>query len=177
MVYVWEPEPPDGEEPVEWLLLTNEPIATEQDLLAVVDAYRARWEIEEYINVLKTGCAYETRQLETYERLCKMLMVFVPIAWHLLAMRRVAREKADADAAAETVLDVTSLEVLCSQPRCRLAAGATAQQALWAIAALGGHLRHNGEPGWLTLRRGYRELLTLHAGWEAAKKASERSDE
>ena len=25
---------------------------------------------------------------------------------------------------------------------------------LLAVAALGGHLKHNGEPGWITLRRG-----------------------
>jgi hypothetical protein len=80
IVYVVEPEPPEGQAPVEWLLLTSEPIATEQDLLTVVDAYCARREIEAYIKALKTGCAYETRQLETYERLRNALAVFVPIA-------------------------------------------------------------------------------------------------
>jgi hypothetical protein len=92
-------------------------------------------------------------------------------------MRRVARTEPAADEPAEAVLDATSLVVLRRQPRCRLMPGATSQQALWAIAALGGHLRHNGEPGWLTLSRGYRDLLTLRAGWEAAQKSSERSDE
>jgi hypothetical protein len=40
---------------------------------------------------------------------------------------------------------------------------------LLAVAALGGHIKWNGEPGWQTLGNGYRELVTLTAGWEAAK--------
>ncbi len=37
-----------------------------------------------------------------------------------------------------------------------------------AIAQMGGHLKQNGEPGWLTLGRGWFELLGLEEGWRAA---------
>lgn len=43
------------------------------------------------------------------------------------------------------------------------------KQVLLAIAAIGGHIKYNGDPGWLTLSRGYTHLLLLTAGWQAAK--------
>ena len=69
VVHVWELNPPADVEPVEWHLLTTEPIDTEEEILQVVDYYRCRWLIEEYFKALKTGCAYEKRQLESYETL------------------------------------------------------------------------------------------------------------
>src|SRR5262249_25255988 len=47
VVRVWESEPPAEQPPVEWLLYTSEPIDTPDDVLRVVDWYRARWTIEE----------------------------------------------------------------------------------------------------------------------------------
>jgi hypothetical protein len=41
----------------------------------------------------------------------------------------------------------------------------TVREAMFAIAGLGGHFKRNGEPGWLTLARGFRELLVMEAGW------------
>jgi hypothetical protein len=38
-----------------------------------------------------------------------------------------------------------------------------------AIAKLGGHLKRNGDPGWITLGRGYERLLILEEGWKLAK--------
>jgi hypothetical protein len=40
---VWELEPPAGESPVEWILITTEPLETDEQILRVVDWYRARW--------------------------------------------------------------------------------------------------------------------------------------
>jgi hypothetical protein len=49
---------------------------------------------------------------------------------------------------------------------------ATARDAMLAVAALGGHLKSNGDPGWLVLGRGLNDLLAL--GWRAREAA--RSD-
>ena len=35
---------------------------------------------------------------------------------------------------------------------------------------MGGHIRNNGDPGWLTLGRGFEELLVLEAGFQIAQK-------
>jgi hypothetical protein len=44
-----------------------------------------------------------------------------------------------------------------------------------AVAALGGHLKSNGDPGWLVLGRGMHDLLLLELGWRAREEA--RSDQ
>jgi hypothetical protein len=167
VVRVWEPTPPPGEEPVEWVLLTNDPIDTVEQILKIVDRYRARWTIEEYFKALKTGCAYESRQLADYDSLANALAVFAPIACTLLDLRSEARRTPDAPA--ELVLTKSQLDVLRVMGRMPLPEAPTQRQALLAVAALGGHIKWNGEPGWQTLGTGYRELLTLTAGWEAAK--------
>jgi hypothetical protein len=48
IVYAWEPAPPEGEEPVDWLLFTTEQVDDVSALHAIVDLYQARWLIEEY---------------------------------------------------------------------------------------------------------------------------------
>ena len=165
VVRVWEAEPPPGEPPVEWTLYTSEPIGTKQQLLRVVDIYRARWMIEEYFKALKTGCSLERRQLESYDALSRALALFVPIAWRLLLARGIAR--AQPDSAASTVLTRTELTVL--QHRQGLdAPPQTAEDALNAVASLGGHLKRNGPPGWMTIGRGMEMLYLLVAGWKLA---------
>jgi hypothetical protein len=99
VVRVWEADPPPGEKPVEWVLFSSDPIDTEAQILEIVDRYRARWTIEEYFKALKTGCIYESRQLEDYESLANLLAVFAPIACTLLHLRSEARRNPDAPAA------------------------------------------------------------------------------
>jgi hypothetical protein len=167
VVRVWEHAPPAGEQPVEWVLLTTDPIATEEQILKIVDRYRARWTIEEYFKALKTGCAYESRQLEDHWSLANALAVFAPIACTLLDLRSEARRMPDAPA--HLILSKSQLEVLRALGRMPLPEEPTQRDALLAVAALGGHIKWNGDPGWLTLARGYADLLMLTAGWEAAK--------
>jgi len=91
VVRVWEIETPEGESPVEWVLVTSEPVDTEEQVLQVVDWYRARWTIEEFFKALKTGCAYEKRQIEDLHGLRNVLALSAPIAWHLLLPQGAAR--------------------------------------------------------------------------------------
>lgn len=165
VVRVWEPEPPDGQEPVEWLLYTSEPIDTPEQVLRVVDWYRARWAIEEYFKALKTGCALEQRQLGDLHALSNALALLAPIAWRLLLLKTEARTRPTAPAT--EVLDDVEIEVLRAAVvgRRRLPEEPTILDAMLSIASLGGHLKHNGLPGWQTLARGFRTLRTLTEGW------------
>jgi hypothetical protein len=167
VVRVWEPTPPPGEKPVEWVLFTTDPIDNEEQILQIVDRYRARWVIEEYFKALKTGCAYESRQLADYESLTNALALFAPIACTLLDLRSEARRAPDSSA--DVVLTRSQIEVLRVLGRVKLPDAPTTRDVLLAVAALGGHIKWNGDPGWLTLSRGYADLLMLTAGWEAAK--------
>lgn len=167
VVRVWEPDPPAGEEPIEWLLLTTEPIDSPDALLRAVDRYRARWTIEEYFKAIKTGCAFSERQLGDYEGLVNAFAVFAPIACRLLALR--AHAQHDPDAPATRVLDPVEIDVLRALGRKPLPPTPSARDVLLAVAALGGHIKWSGEPGWLTISRGFTELLTLTRAWRAAK--------
>ena len=164
VVRVWESAPPEGEAPVEWLLYTSEPIDTPEQILCIVDWYRARWTIEEYFKALKTGCSLEKRQLGDLHALSNALALFIPIAWRLLLLKSEARERPDAPAS--SVLGEDELAVLRAAGRLRLPPTPTVQDAMLAVAALGGHLKHNGPPGWQTLAFGYLRLRTLTEGWQ-----------
>jgi len=168
VVQVFEPEPPEGAEPISWTLVTTEPIGTLPEMTDIVDAYCGRWLIEEFFKAIKTGCAYEKRQLESIDALLKALMIFIPIAWHLLALRTLARASADVPASC-LFSDAQLLLLQSASTRVALKPGASVQQVMLAIAGLGGHIKNNGPPGWLILARGYRELLTLEHGLRIAQ--------
>ena len=167
LVRVWEPDSPAGEEPIEWLLLTTDPVDSPDALMRIVDRYRARWAIEEYFKALKTGCAYSERQLGDYEGLVNALAVFAPIACRLLALRSDAQHAPDAPA--KRVLEPDEIEVLRALGRTKLSPNPSARDVLLAVAALGGHIKWSGEPGWLTIARGFTKLQTLTEGWRLAR--------
>lgn len=168
LVFVREPNPPQGVEPVEWRLWTTEPIDTPEQVLRVVDIYVRRWLIEEYIKALKTGCRVQERELETREGLTKLLGLMAPVAWHMVRLREWTREAPQARAA--ELLPPGFLEVLQQVAvRYPLPPNPTVEQALVSIAGVGGHLKRNGPPGFITLAKGYQELLLLTRGYELAR--------
>ena len=150
---------------MEWLLLTTEPITTAKDIALVIDRYCARWTIEEYFKALKMGCSYEARQLESYEGLVRALSLFAVNAWRLLSLRFAAHHAPRAPATDVATDD--DIEVLTK--RKLLKEGATIVDLLDAIAAIGGHLKHNGPPGWQTLWRGWQQLREVVRGWALAR--------
>jgi hypothetical protein len=174
VVFVEELDAPEGEVPISWVLLTSESVATPAEVEAIVDQYRARWTIEEFFKAIKTGCAFEERQLESFGTLTNALALFVPIAWQMLLLRW--KSRANPDDPAETVLDAVEIAVLQHfQPKKMPQKSPTVRDALFAVAGLGGHLKNNGWPGWLTLSRGFETLLIHAAGWRAAL-ASTKTD-
>ena len=170
VVFGWEAQPPPGETPVEWWLVTTEPIDTIEHVLQIVEWYRTRWLIEEFFKCLKTGCAYEQRQLESLDTLLVALALLAPIAWQLLLMRHLARELPETRAT--VALTGRQLAILRTTPAgAPLVATPSLRDALLVVARLGGHLRQNGEPGWLVLARGMQKLRDMEAGWAAAERA------
>jgi Transposase DNA-binding/Transposase DDE domain len=164
MVHVVELETPEGAQPVDWKLYTTEEIATPEQALAVVDYYRRRWVIEEYFKALKTGCAYEKRQLENRRALLNALAMLAPIACRLLELRHQGRAEAPVK---PTALTSQQIQVLRSVLRKKLPDAPTAREVMLAVAGLGGHLKRNGDPGWQSLGHGLLKLLSYEVGWEA----------
>jgi hypothetical protein len=162
VVHVWEPNPPVGQPPVEWTLLTTLPTTTETEIAFVIDVYRRRWLVEELFKALKTGCQFEKLQLESAAALLNAFAVMLPVAVGLLALRDVARTRPDAKAS--DVLTDLQIKILHVHEHTRKMPLETARDAMLAVGRLGGHIKNNGDPGWLVLGRGYEDLLALEAG-------------
>ena len=172
VVQVFEPAPPDGEAPIVWTLLTSEPVDDVATATEIVDHYRARWRIEEYFRALKQGCAVEKRQLESYDAMLNALAIFMPIAWRLLLLRSLARDDSPLPAAAVFDADeIAVVRALTEHKRCyALPAEPTIRDLMLAVASIGGHIRNNGEPGWIVLGRGFDDVLKACIGWRAARR-------
>jgi hypothetical protein len=169
-VHVFEPHPPHGEAPIEWMLFTSDPVETVDDATAVVDHYRARWVIEDYFKALKTGCAFEKRQLTTFDGLVRALAIFIPMAWRLLVLRYLGR--AASPLPVTRYVDAEQLHLLrklLDRRRYHLPPRPTIREVMLGIAALGGHITNNGAPGWLVLGRGLTRLLDAEVGWRLAR--------
>jgi hypothetical protein len=91
VVLVSEVNPPPGDEPVEWLLLTSLPIDNMEQVRQVVDDYCVRWMIEVFFRVLKSGCHVEQRLFEYMDRLLTCLGLYVIVAWRTLYVCRLGR--------------------------------------------------------------------------------------
>ena len=130
--------------------------------------------IEEYFKALKTGCRYEARQLEQLQTFSTALGLFIPIAWQLLLIRSYARIPHVPANAVITDSRLHVLRVLCAKHDHQIPRTPTARDIMRAVALLGGHIRQNGEPGWIVLWRGYETLLDAEYVIEAAKEYSKR---
>jgi hypothetical protein len=173
VVHVYEFDAPANVEPVEWFLFTTEAVGTRDEVLAVVDIYRRRWVIEEYFRAVKTGCGYEQRQLETRQAWMIALAITLPLAWRLLNLRSAARRTPSAPATEE--LSTTEIEVLRHLRPGHLSAHPTVRQATLLVAELGGHIKNNGEPGWLVLQRGLSKLQGLAEGVELGRQMGQQA--
>lgn len=161
VVRVWETHPPQGQEPLEWMVLTTVPVLCPADAWEVVQWYRWRWMLEDFHKALKTGCRIEQRSLQSVKALWNMLAVLTPIAVRLLLIRQAAQQ-AEETPALEVVSQEVIRVVISLDKRHRTIS--TAKELWHAIARLGGYLDRScdGPPGWQTLWKGWmRVMFTL----------------
>lgn len=95
VVLVEEVNGPGDDTDVCWLLLTTLPIETVADVLQVIAHYRARWSIETFFRMLKSGCTVEEIGLETKARLLNALTMYNIIAWRILYLTYLNRATPD----------------------------------------------------------------------------------
>lgn len=170
-VRVWEPVTPAGEEPLEWILLSNCPVRTLKDALERINWYELRWIIEEYHKGMKTGCNIQSLQFEKIERLEPAIALISAVATTLLRLRDAARA-ADAETRPATaVVDPVYVEVLAAHYGKRLGPRPMVKAFYMHVARLGGHQNRkaDGFPGWITLWRGWMKLQAMVDGYRAAR--------
>jgi hypothetical protein len=170
-VRVWEADPPaDVTEPVEWMLLTSEPIQDQADALRIVDYYGCRWLIEEYHQCLKSGCKVEERQLEEADRLEPLIGMLTIVAVRLLQLKNDARLTPEKPAiqCVEPELVHTLAKLINEKKPKRM----TVQRFIHEVAKRGGFMgrKSDGEPGWRTLWQGWHELSLISVGYQMAQK-------
>lgn len=165
VVYVVEVDPPKGQEPICWVLLTSLPVTTFDEAWKIITYYENRWLIEEYHKALKSGCRIEHRQLKTAKRLEAMVALMSVSAFRLLQLKSIARTSPEIPAS--RVVPIEWLKMLkAARKGLSRVHDLTVGQFYREVAKLGGFLgrKHDGEPGWITIWRGWEELNTLVRG-------------
>ena len=168
VVRVSEINPPAGEEPIEWLLLTSLPITTAAEILRVIKTYCLRWQIELFFRVLKQGCRVEERLFETIDRVQRFLAVALIVAWRTLYVTRLGREFPDLDCEAvfepsewKAVYQITQKQTPPKSPP-------KLQVMVRMVAQLGGYVnrRRSDEPGAETIWKGLQRMHDMAHCWD-----------
>jgi hypothetical protein len=165
-VRVWEPDPPRGEQRLEWVLLTNEPVTSFEDCWRVIEWYECRWVVEEYHKALKTGCQIEELQFCDESRLEPMIALLSVVALTLLNLRDASRRPDAKIISAQTMVSQEYVEVLSLWRHKEVRPQWSLYDFFQALARLGGHQnrKHDKPPGWLVLWRGWTTLQLLVVG-------------
>lgn len=158
-VRVWETKAPAGEEPLEWLLLTNEIISNSQDLRRVVEWYTARMQIEEFHKTQKSGMGVENCQVQSVKKLAAVVGLLSVLSVALLNLRLAARNPEMAKMPASEIIPHAWIQVLAKLLPNKTGIWSVAD--FWVnLARLGGYLKKpiKHPPGWITLWRGWATL-------------------
>jgi hypothetical protein len=162
VVLVHEDHPPQGEDPVDWLLLTTLPIDSLGQVRAVVEYYCVRWNIEILFRTLKSGCRIEQRRFEDLDRVLPCMAMYLIVAWRTLFVCRMGDACPEADC--QTVFEASEWQAVWTavhgkkpppkKKRPRLG------EIVDLIAGLGGYIKRAGSrPGpqtmWIGLQRAY----------------------
>lgn len=95
IVQALEIEPPAGEDPINWILLTSLECRTAEQALQVLELYLCRWQIEVFHRVLKTGCRVEELQLRDAEPIQLAVLLYMIVAWRVLYVMHLGRQCPD----------------------------------------------------------------------------------
>lgn len=172
IVYLREQNAPEGEDPVEWLLLTGEPLARRVQVEQVIGYYECRWLIEEFHKAWKTGCRLEQRRFQSLANIERFLVVTAPVAVRLLQLRTLTQLRPEQSCSA--VLSPAHWQCLAALTQPGRPVPKRAPTVGWAateLAKLGGwrDTKRTGRVGWQAMWQGWSRLEDLVAGWSLAQ--------
>jgi hypothetical protein len=159
VVIATEINPPEGQKPLEWVLLTNVKIEDAASAHNILKWYLCRWQIEVYFRILKSGCRIEKLQLAEKHRFDPCLTLYMIIAWRILYLAVLSRECPD-----------ISCELIFSTEEWKIAHLIVKKEKLpneppplsamiKMIASMGGYLNRKNDPApgpttlWIGLQR------------------------
>jgi len=162
--------PAEVKEPISWMLLTTVETSTLEQALERLSWYAARWGIEVFHRILKSGCRVLDRQLGNADRLMACIAFDLVVAWR--TQWTMAHARQNPNAPCDAILTTEEWQPLYAAIHRRSPPDKppTNRQAVRMIAKLGGFLgrKGDGEPGPMVLWRGLTRLPDLVAGWKLA---------
>ena len=161
VIEVIEVNGPKDVTPIHWVLFTSLPVNTFDDAWVAIGYYEMRWLVEEYHKALKTGCRTESRQLKTAGRLEAFVGLTSVVAVRLLQLKSLARTHPEVPA--QRVVPRAWLAMLkLARKGLNRVYDLTVGQFYREVAKLGGFLgrKSDGQPGWITIWRGWEKLNT-----------------
>jgi hypothetical protein len=91
VIYVQEEQRDASIEPIEWYLLTNEPVESVEAAYEKVTWYKQRWKIEQFHYVLKSGCKVEKLQERSMDKTTLLVLMYSIIATTIMNITYIAR--------------------------------------------------------------------------------------
>lgn len=167
VVLVREPNPPPGETPVEWILVTTLSIDTLEQVRTIVEYYCVRWCIEILFRTLKSGCRIEQRRFEHIDRVLPCLAVYLIAAWRTLFVCRLGRACPEIDC--EAIFEPSEWKAVWVAVHRQEAPkkAPRLQDMVHLIARLGGYVeRPKSEPGAQTIWIGLQRMYDLAWAWD-----------
>ena len=172
-----EVNPPDGQDPIHWRLMTTHPVVAIEQSLQVIQWYCWRWWIEQLFAPLKlAGLDIEATQLESIDAIQRLTLLALSVAVRTLQMVE-GRDNPDIPA---SVAFCEEQQQCLSQIAPTLQGQTQKQQnpypkaslpwATWFIARLGGWSGYRSQrpPGMPTLVHGLRRFEAIFIGWKTA---------
>jgi len=169
VIFLEEIDPPQGEDPICWTLLTTLPISTAEEIEFVVKLYLARWSIEVFFYILKIGCKIEKLQFDTAHSLLNCVTLFMIIAWRLYFITFLGRNCPELSCTLifeedewKSVFAVVKRAKPPTEPP-------TLGEIVRMVGALGGFLgrKGDGDPGPKAMWIGLQKLAGCAHGWAA----------
>ena len=156
-----ELDPPEGEEPIRWLLVTSLPIDTILQIQHVIQLYGLRWNIELFFKTLKSGMGIEKLKYRTLDRYLTAVAMLMVVAWRVEQVKMAAR--VDGDASCEDYFEASEWKpamMVATKTRKLPPTPPTIAEFMLILAKLGGYLNQKGQgpPGSKTIWRGLRRL-------------------
>lgn len=166
LISLTEENPPEGIEPVEWLLMTNLCIESAADAILAARYYKQRWKIERFHFVLKSGCQIEKIQQRSIDGIELLILMYSIIAVHIMMLTYTARNFPDTPCSLlfeesewKTLFRVANRTTDCPTSPYSMAV------ALRYVAKLGGFVgaKSDGDPGLKVIWIGLNKLFILNA--------------
>lgn len=166
-----EINPPKGEQPIEWIILTSLPVDTLEEAVTIIQWYVCRWQIEIYFRILKSGCKVQQLQLEAADRIKPAVAVYMIIAWRIFYYLMLGREYPnfpcnlvfEEEEWKSVYVIIKGKEPPQEAPQLG--------EMINMIASLGGYLdrKHDGPPGPKTLWLGFQRMADFALAWRMFK--------